>query len=626
MIEKINSPHDVKQLSLSDLPLLAHQVRQLIIDVISRTGGHLASSLGAVELCIALHYCLETPYDSIIFDVGHQTYAHKIITGRRDAFASIRQYKGLSGFPHFRESSYDLFISGHASTAVSWAQGLAEAKKMRDDLSRTVAVIGDGSLTGGMCFEALNNCGHTQSEVLIIVNHNEMSISPSVGALSNYLNKIISAPVYNRIRDELESFLSHFSLAKKFTGHAKRFEETIKGLIVPGIFFEELGFRYFGPIDGHNFEALIPTFNNVLSLKGPRVLHVITKKGKGFEFSEKNPEYFHSAPCFCTADGRCVSEKKESFSEAFASGLTELAAGDDRVVAITAAMPKGTGLDTFGKRFPTRLFDIGIAEEHAVGFASGLAKGGLRPYVAIYSTFLQRSFDQIIHDVALQHLPVMFMIDRAGVVGEDGPTHHGVFDIAYLRIIPHLVCMAPKDREELQDMVTFSLTLAGPASIRYPRGNAYSLESREPIALGKAQVMHKGSGAWIIALGTMVKEACACRGLLEKEQIDCGVINARFIKPLDEDLFLSLAEGNPLIITLEDGTLSGGFGSALLELYESRGLADTIRLVRAGFRDEFIPAASRGQLFKMFGLDAESLAHRIKKEIAQGAVWQNQNR
>ncbi|MBN2484320.1 MAG: 1-deoxy-D-xylulose-5-phosphate synthase [Candidatus Omnitrophica bacterium] len=624
MIEKINSPHDVKQLPLSDLSILAAEVRNLIITTVSNQGGHLASSLGAVELCIALHYCLETPYDSVIFDVGHQTYAHKIITGRRDAFSSLRQHNGISGFPNFRESPYDIYISGHASTAVSWAQGLAEAKKMRNDESKTVAIIGDGSLTGGMCFEALNNCGHTQSEILIIVNHNEMSISPSVGALSSYLNKIISAPVYNRIRGELETFLSHFSLGKKLANHARHFEETIKGLIVPGIFFEELGFRYFGPIDGHNFETLIPTLNNVVSLKGPRVLHVVTKKGKGFEFSEKNPEYFHSAPCFCTKNGECVKEKQETFSESFAHALIGIAQKDERVVAITAAMPQGTGLDIFGKTFPQRLFDVGIAEEHAVGFASGLAKGGLRPYVAVYSTFLQRAFDQIIHDVALQQLPVTFILDRAGVVGEDGPTHHGVFDIGYLRIIPHMVCMAPKDKEELEDMLEFSLTLNKPASIRFPRGTAYSLENRQKVSLGKAQIMRSGKQVWLVALGTMVKTACEMSDRLAREHIECGVINARFIKPLDEELFFSLARKNTIIVTLEDGALCGGIGGALLELYETRGVISKAKIIRAGFPDDFIPAASREELFRMYGLDADSLVERIKKEIGQEAVWQKQ--
>ncbi|MBU1122504.1 MAG: 1-deoxy-D-xylulose-5-phosphate synthase [Candidatus Omnitrophica bacterium] len=622
MLEQTNSPQDLKTLNVEDLKLLSEEVRRLIIEVVSKKGGHLASSLGAVEICVALHYLLNAPADDIIFDVGHQAYPHKILTGRKDSFNTIREYKGLSGFPNFKESEYDVYTSGHASAAVSWAQGIAEAKKLRGDKSKTVALIGDGSLTGGMCFEALNNCGHAQSDVLVIFNHNEMSISPSVGALSNYLTKIISAPIYNRIREELESFLDHFSLGKKITNKAKKFEEAVKGLVIPGIFFEELGFRYFGPIDGNKLDVLIPNLKNVLSLKGPKLLHIITKKGKGYKFSEDNPEDFHSSSIFHVEEGT-FKKGKESFSEAFANKLISLAKDDSRIVAITAAMPKGTGLNLFSEAYPQRCFDVGIAEAHAVGFASGLAKKGFKPVVAIYSTFLQRAFDQIIHDVALQELGVVFILDRSGVVGEDGPTHHGVFDIGYLRMIPNMVCMAPKDKEEFQDMLALAMTINSPSSIRFPRGEAYSLGQSEKVRIGEGQVLRRGGKFCIVAVGSMVKVGVECVELLEKDEIKGSLVNARFIKPLDEDLLESLARDYELIITLEEGNLSCGFGCAVLELFERKNLLRKTKLVVQGFGDEFIPHASKEQLFKMYGLDAGSLAEKIKNFLKEDNLCQN---
>jgi len=622
ILEKINSPQDLRKLKQKDLKALVKEVRDLIINGVSQRGGHFASSLGAVELCIGLHYCLNTPADSLLFDVGHQTYAHKIITARKDSFCSLREYKGISGFPNYKESVYDVYTSGHASTAISWAQGIAEAKKLKKDNTKTVAVVGDGSLTGGMCFEALNSCGHSQSDVLVIVNHNEMSISPSVGALSKYLTKIISAPIYNRVKDELESFLEHFSLIKKLVQQAKKFEETVKSLIVPGVFFEELGFRYFGPIDGHDLDILIPTLKNVISLEEPRILHVITKKGKGYGFAENNPEGFHSISSFDINTGKSLKKGKDTFSEVFAKKLNSLAINNEKIVAITAAMPQGTGLHIFRDKFPNRFFDVGIAEGHAVGFASGLAKEGLKPVVAIYSTFLQRSFDQIIHDVALQNLGVVFAVDRAGVVGEDGPTHHGVFDIGYLRLIPNMVCMAPKDKEEFEDMLEFALGLNSPVSIRYPRGEAYSLGERETIKLGKSQIIDNGKEICLLCLGSMVKTGVGCSALLSKEGISVQLINARFIKPLDKDLLKRLAQEHRTIITLEEGILSCGFGSAVLEFYEQKGLLDKVRLIRAGFGDEFIPSAKRDKLLNIYGLDSKSLTERIKILIKEGAIWQ----
>ncbi|MDP8290022.1 MAG: 1-deoxy-D-xylulose-5-phosphate synthase [Candidatus Susulua stagnicola] len=615
ILERINFPEDLKKLTSEELKALSQEIRDLIVKVVSKKGGHLASSLGAVELCIALGVCLDLPKDSLIFDVGHQAYAHKIITGRKNAFSSLREYQGISGFPNYKESKYDSYISGHASTAISWIQGISEAKRLKEDGSKAVAVVGDGSLTGGMCFEALNSAGHSQSDILVIVNHNEMSISPSVGALSKYLTKIISAPVYNRIKNELEKFLTYFSLMKKLVKRARKFEETIKGLIIPGLFFEELGFRYFGPIDGHNLDVLISTLNNVIPLKGPKVLHIVTKKGKGYKFSEQSPEDFHGISSFDIATGKSNAKSGDSFSEVFAKKLKNLAKKDKKIIAITAAMPKGTGLCSFQEEFPERFFDLGIAEAHAVGFASGLAKQGLKPVVAIYSTFLQRAYDQIIHDVALQELNVVFAVDRGGIVGEDGPTHHGVFDVGYLRLIPNMVCMAPKDKEELEDMLEFSLGLSLPVSIRYPRGYAYSLGNREPIKLAKSQIISEGEDVCIIALGAMIKTSSECVSLLKKEGINATLINARFIKPLDKDLLKTLANKFNLIITVEEGSLDCGFGSAVLEFYSKENLLCKTRVIRAGFPDEFIPAGTREKLFDIYGLDASFLAKRIKKTL-----------
>ncbi len=619
ILDKINSPQDLKKLSIEELKALSTQIRDLIIKVVSVQGGHLASSLGAVELCVGLHYCLDAPKDSLIFDVGHQTYAHKIITGRKDSFSNLRSFSGLSGFPNSRESEYDVYISGHASTAISWAQGVAEAKKLKKDKSKTVAIVGDGSLTGGMCFEALDSCGHSQSDILVIVNHNEMSISPSVGALSNHLTKIISAPIYNRIKDELETFIEHFSLIKKLARKAKKFEESLKGLIVPGMFFEELGFRYFGPIDGHNLPVLISTIKNVVSLKGPRILHIVTKKGKGYDYAQEQPEDFHGISSFNIQSGKTLNKSKDTFSDAFAKKLVDLARSDKRIVAITAAMPKGTGLDVFAKEFPERFYDVGIAEAHAVGFGSGLAKQGLKPVVAIYSTFLQRSFDQIIHDVALQNLNVIFAIDRAGVVGEDGPTHHGVFDIGYLRLIPGMVCMAPKDKEELEEMLVFAKGLDSPASIRYPRGEAYSLGHKEKVELGKSQIINAGQDLCILAVGSMVKVGLECVRLLKGSGIRALLVNARFIKPLDEEMLKNIANQFDLVFTLEEASLACGFGSAVLEFYESKGLLYKLKLIRAGFPDEFITFAKREKLLNIHGLDAALLADKIKLHLKEKA-------
>ncbi|MCF7877204.1 MAG: 1-deoxy-D-xylulose-5-phosphate synthase [Candidatus Omnitrophica bacterium] len=615
VLETINSPKDLRAKNLEELKTLSQELREYIIEVTSKRGGHLASSLGAVELCVALHFCSDTPKDKIIFDVGHQTYAHKLLTGRKKDFLSLRSYEGLSGFPNFNESIYDSYISGHASTAISWAQGIAEAKRLKNDKSKVIAVVGDGSLTGGMSFEALNSCGHCKSDVMIILNHNAMSISPSVGALSKYLTRLISNPVYNRLRVEVEKFLTHMPLAKKFIPKVKRFEETLKGLVVPGMFFEELGFRYFGPINGHNLEELIPTLHNLLSLQGPRILHIITKKGKGYRIAESKPELFHGVSAFDPKTGRHKKARRETFSQVFAAKLVDLAKVDKRIVAITAAMPEGTGLSLFKDKFPDRFFDVGIAEAHAVGLASGLAKEGRKPVVAVYSTFFQRSYDQIIHDVALQNIPVVFAIDRAGLVGPDGPTHHGVFDIGFIKLIPNIIFLAPKDKKEVEDSFQFALSLDKPVAIRYPKSSSYSLGSDQPLELGKSQILSEGKEICIIALGSMVKEAVKCRDILAKDKISAGVVNARFIKPLDESLLAKLFKRYRIIVTIEEGAAAGGWGQEVSACCFRKDYYPKTKIVNLGLPDQFIPAGKRKELLCQYGLDAESLAKKIKELI-----------
>jgi 1-deoxy-D-xylulose-5-phosphate synthase len=549
-LESLNSVQDLKKLTIEQLPALASEIRQRILEVVSSTGGHLASSLGAVELAISLHYCLNTPSDKIIWDVGHQSYAHKILTGRNKNFSFLRQYQGISGFPSCQESVYDTFTTGHSSTAVSLALGLACA---RDSLSeelyfKVVAVIGDGSLSGGLCFEGLNNAGHLKKDIMIILNTNELSIAPNVGALSTYLNKLISLPIYNRFKSSLDNFVkSRIPKGSRLIKIANKFEEGLKGLFIPGMFFEELGFRYFGPMDGHDFNILIPRLKNILSIKGPRILHVITKKGKGYPPSEIDPIRFHSASPFDITTGIPLSKsnvKFKTYTEVFSEKLIDLAKTNKKIMAITAAMPEGTGLDKFRDLYPERFFDVGIAEGHAVCFAGGLAKEGFKPIVAIYSTFLQRAYDNIMESVALQNLGVVFAIDRAGIVGGDGATHQGVFDIAFLRSIPNLVIMAPKDGAELETMLEFAVTLDKPVTIRYPKSVCpFPHPSFSPLEIGKAEVLkeRKDFAFAVIALGSMVMPSFEAIELLEKEGLSGVLINARFVKPLDISLLKTIS-------------------------------------------------------------------------------------
>jgi len=630
MLEKINSPKDLKNISVEKLPELAQEIRQRIISVVSRTGGHLASGLGAVDLAIALHYCLNTPDDKIIWDVGHQTYAHKILTGRNKDFDKIRQFKGISGFPSASESEYDSFTIGHSSTSVSLALGMAIARDLNNQREKIVAVIGDGSLSGGMCFEALNQAGHAKTDLIVVLNTNEMSISPSVGALSNYMNKIISMPVYNRVKTATENFMKLRipRIGPRLAKLAERFEEMLKGLIVPGIFFEELGFRYFGPLDGHDIEAMISNFKNIISLRGPVLLHVLTKKGKGYKPAEESPEKFHSAPKFDITTGNVISEsdKDETYTSVFREHIDTLAKDNQKIIAITAAMTLGTGLDLFASNYPQRFFDVGIAEEHAVGFAAGLAKKGYKPVVAIYSTFLQRSYDQIIEEVCLQNLPVVFCIDRAGLVGQDGPTHHGVLDIVFLRNLPNIVVMAPSNKEEFKMMLSFAVGHNGPIAIRYPKDIATARSKKpSPILLGRAEVLIEGNSIVLLALGSMVDAALGAGDLLSRKNIHVKVVNARFVKPLDESLLEELLTKYKFIFTLEEGSLSGGFGSAVLEYLKRNDIAinlerkKSLRLYNFGLPCEFITFAKRSELFKLYGLLPEQIAEKIV-DITKGEV------
>lgn len=617
LLENINSPQDVKKLTLEQLSQLAKEVRQRIIEVVSISGGHLASSLGAVELIIALHYCLDTPKDKIVFDVGHQSYAHKILTGRNKAFANLRSYQGLSGFPSCEESAYDPFTTGHSSTAVSLALGLACARSYLtpEEYFKVVAVIGDGSLSGGLCLEGLNNAGHLKKDIVVILNTNELSIAPNVGALSTYLNKLISLPIYNRFKDALDNFVkSRIPKGSRIIKIANKFEEGLKSIFIPGFFFEELGFRYFGPLDGHNIGLLIHTFKNILNIKGPLLLHIVTKKGKGYPPAESRPVHFHSVNPFDIKTGEALSsvakDREKSYTEIFSQKLVDLAKTNKKIVAVTAAMPEGTGLDNFRDSYPQRFFDVGIAEEHAVCFAAGLAKAGFKPIVAIYSTFLQRAYDEIMESVALQNLGVVFAIDRAGIVGGDGATHQGIFDIVFLRSIPRLVMMAPKDGEELKAMLEFAVSLDSPAAIRYPKSSVPrdSLVPFRPLELGKAEMIKEGGDFAIFALGSMVVPAFEALGLLEKDGLKGALINARFVKPLDVALLKTVAEKTKFIFAVEDGISAGGFLGAVRESVDNP-------VIGIGLPTEFITHGKRDILLDNYGLDAKGIAARVKSVI-----------
>ena len=623
ILETINSPDDLKRLPVSQLPKLAGELRKLIITTCAKNGGHLAPSLGVVELTIALHRVFSTPDDKIIWDVGHQAYAHKILTGRRDSFPTLRTMNGISGFPKRDESPHDAFDVGHASTSISAATGYATARDLNGRKNKVLAVIGDGSMTGGIAYEAMNHAGHMNRDLIVILNDNEMSISENVGALSNFLNRSGSSEFVYRLKKNMESFLGRLNTVGKDLLHvARKMEESFKGLFTPGMLFEAFGFEYIGPIDGHDLPMLLETLENVRRFDGAVLVHVLTKKGKGYKPAEDNPSLFHGVGPFNVETGKVIKGKggAASYTAIFGSTICKLAAEDERIVAITAAMPDGTGLSCFAKQFPERFFDVGIAEQHGVTFAAGLAASGLRPVFAVYSSFLQRAYDHVFHDVCLQNLPVTFALDRAGVVGNDGPTHHGAFDLSYLRHLPNMTLMAPKDENELQHMLATALELGGPAVVRYPRGNGYGValdQIIKPLPVGRGELLATGEAAAVLALGTLVYPALeAARRLKEQGGPALTVINARFVKPLDETLILEMARSHGSLITLEENVIQGGFGSAVLELLEEHGLSG-IRVLRLGYPETPIPQGEQAELRILLGLDASGIAASIGRFISR---------
>ncbi|HHW70066.1 MAG TPA: 1-deoxy-D-xylulose-5-phosphate synthase [Clostridiales bacterium] len=616
LLDSINSPSDLKRLTIGELYQLSDEIREFIIKNISNTGGHLASNLGVVELTLALHYVFNSPFDKIIWDVGHQSYVHKIITKRKDMFCTIRQYGGLSGFPKRKESIHDIFETGHSSTSISAALGIARARDLKGEDGNVIAVIGDGALTGGMAFEGLNDAGHTNTKLMVVLNDNEMSISENVGALSRHLSKIRSSSQYNRLKREIEYILKKTPvIGNPMAYGAERLKNSFKYIFLPGVLFEELGFTYIGPIDGHNIIDLIEVFNIASRVAGPTLVHIVTKKGKGYEYAEKYPESYHGISSFNVKTGRPLKQKVDNYSHVFGTKLVEMAKKDERIVAVCAAMPDGTGLSQFEESFPNRFFDVGIAEQHAVTMAAGLAISGMRPYVAIYSTFLQRAYDQILHDVCIQNLPVVFCIDRAGLVGQDGETHQGVFDITYLRTMPNMTIMAPKDVAELKKMLDYSIHVKGPLAIRYPRGYESCLGEQKGAKIPSWEILHDGKDCAILAVGRMVSTALEVRKILKSFGIEVAVVNARTVKPLDSKMLFSLYKKYKLWITLEDNIIAGGFGSSINEFLNAKNL--DLKIKNYGIPDRFISHGSVDILFKELGLDGKSLAWEIKDIIDQ---------
>ncbi|MCC6301559.1 MAG: 1-deoxy-D-xylulose-5-phosphate synthase [Gammaproteobacteria bacterium] len=612
LLEGIDDPSELRQLRPHQLRQLGDELRAFIIQSVSRTGGHLSSSLGTVELTIALHYVFNTPRDSLVWDVGHQSYGHKILTGRRRAMATLRKKDGLSGFLKRGESPYDCFGAGHSSTSISAALGMAIAAQRRGEDRKTVAVIGDGAMTAGMAFEALNHAGNSEADLLVILNDNEMSISRNVGGISNYLAKLLSGRLYSSVREGSKKVLS--ALPPPVWELARRAEEHVKGMVVPGTLFEELGFNYIGPIDGHDIDTLVATLKNLYSLKGPQFLHVVTRKGKGFSPAEENPCAFHGVNAFDPASGRMLGANGggPTYSQIFGEWLCDTASADETLVAITPAMSDGSGMNEFARRFPAQFIDVGIAEQHSVTLAGGLACGGLKPVVAIYSTFLQRAYDQLIHDVALQNLPVLFAVDRAGVVGPDGPTHAGSFDLSFLRCIPNMVVMAPADEDECYQMLTTGYHHPGPCAVRYPRGTGPGRAVRKPAAalsIGRAEVRRKGRRVSLLAFGSMVQPA-----LEAGEALDASVVNMRFVKPLDENTVLHQAATHDLLVTVEENAVQGGAGGAVNEFLAARGIA--LPVINLGLPDLFGEHGSRAELLAECGLDAPGIQRAVSAWLA----------
>jgi len=624
VLEKVNFPEDIKKLSLTELETLAGEIREEMIETVSRNGGHLASSLGTVELALAIHYVFNTPKDKLIWDVGHQAYAHKIITGRKDQFHTLRKRGGISGFPRREESPYDVFGAGHSSTSISAAAGIAEAKCLKGGDFKIIAVIGDGSISAGMAFEALNWAGDRRKNLIIILNDNEMCISPNVGAMSSYLNRIMTGQAVTKFKSEIKGFLKSIpSIGEQMLKFSRQLEESLKALVVPGALFEELGFTYVGPLEGHRLDRLIRNLQNIRELQGPVLVHVLTKKGKGYPYAENDPAKFHGIAPFRVETGEPAlgNPNIASYTKVFGRTLVKLARDNPRIVAVTAAMSEGTGLDQFAKEYPERFYDVGMAEQHGVTFAAGLATESLIPVVAIYSTFMQRAYDQIIHDICLQKLPVVLALDRGGFVGSDGPTHHGLFDYSYLRAVPNIVVMAPRDENELQHMLKTAVECGCPASIRYPRGKGEGVPiDEQPVSLhiGKGEVVHDAEGAVlaIIAIGATVHPAIAAAKSLQTEGIHVKVINARFVKPLDVTLICDTAKSIGKIVTVEENVLMGGFGSAVLEMLEEQDIHDVL-VKRMGIRDEFAEHASQTELRQAYGIDEDSIAAVVRSMLSK---------
>ena len=615
LLDSVDSPQDLKNIPVEKLPELAKEIRDMLLDTISKTGGHLSSNLGVVELTLAMHYVFNSPIDKFIWDVGHQSYVHKLLTGRKSRFNTLRQYDGLCGFTRREESQHDHWNCGHGGTSISAALAFAKARDLKKEKNDVVAVIGDGSLTAGMAFEGLNHTGHIQSDMIVVLNDNEWSISANVGGMSAHLSKIMTGQVMLKIKQEIgQLLLAVPGIGKEITRYAHKIDEAIKGVFIPGRLFEDLGFRYVGPIDGHDVEALIETFTTVKDLKGPTLMHVITRKGKGYEQAEEKADVWHGAKPFNVSTGEFHKKKANpAYTSVFADALIELAKEDERVVGITAAMPDGTGISKFGKEFPTRTFDVGMAEQHAVAFAGALAIEGFRPVAAIYSTFLQRAYDQVVHDICLMNLDVTFALDRAGIVGEDGATHQGLYDIAFLRTLPNMVVMAPKDENELRHMLKTAIYHKGPAALRYPRGSGLGVpldEEMKELEIGKGEVMKDGSDIAILAYGHTVDGAMMVSNMFEKEGVSVAVINARFAKPVDKDLIVQYAKSTRCLITIEEHSLKGGFGSAVLEaLQEEQVCSVPVKCI--GLGDIVLEHGAPGKQRKDLKLDPEGLFDTI---------------
>ncbi len=624
LLDHISTPADLRALDRSQLTQVAKEIRETIIDTVSRVGGHFGGNLGIVELTLALHYVFDTPRDQIVFDTGHQSYPHKLITGRLERFDTIRQHNGISGFCKREESEYDVFNAGHASTSISAALGIAVARDFRKEDYNVIAIIGDGALSGGLALEGLNQAGHLKRKLMIILNDNDMSISTNVGAMSGYLNSIIKAQHYKHAKDLAKGIMERVPLiGGRMTEFAADVEQVLKHMIVPGTLFEELGFKYIGPYDGHDLGGLIDIFEENKAYDGPLLIHVITKKGKGYTPAENKPIWSHGVNPFDMETGESKKSDKPqppTYTAVFADTLTELARRDPKIVAITAAMPEGTGLDKFAKAFPDRMFDIGIAEEHGVTFCGGMATQGMKPIAAIYSTFLQRAFDEVFHDVAIMDLPVVFALDRGGIAGADGPTHHGIYDMAYLRIFPNMICMAPRDENELRHMLKTAFETGHPTSLRYPRGNGVGVPldaELKSLPVGKGEVMRDGRDGAIFAIGNEVWPAVHAAEQLAKEGIDVAVVNARFIKPLDDELIAKYCVPNAKIVTVEEGSLAGGFGSAVMERVQDLGIVD-VAFHRIGIPDEYVHHGSQDILRAQYDLHAEGIARRVR-DFLRGA-------